>query len=40
MNEPVSRICRYDLIIKETLKLTCNSHPDYNNLEKVAKAVK
>ena len=38
--EPVSRICRYDLIIGDTLKLTENIHPDYKNLEKVAKAVK
>jgi hypothetical protein len=28
------------LIIGDTLKLTENIHPDYKNLEKVAKAVK
>ena len=38
--EPVSRICRYDLIFGEILKKTEKSHPDYENLEKAYNAMR
>jgi len=37
---PVQRIPRYELLLKELINCTWETHPDYTNLEKALQTIK